>query len=291
MTHTPATAHPAKGLHYRLTSEEWLSVSSELRFAEIKVLYYLRTLDPFGDRQLDLRVVDIADALKLTKGTVSKALQVLGNKDYIDLELVTVRVRLNSKKFPGENEVSCGKPEILEETSESWRKLPDSVGNFEQPEALPDAGSESPHTLQTNQTDLNKRERSRDLINQDGEPREDFAEWLKNRANQLPQKPALLEVWIQKQATKKANQRAFLKYRESLQKIDVPPAPATPTQPMTEPMTEAEKRQNSLARLQAKWKNPAWRKSAIAEAEGWGFVVTEDGIQDPTDESPAEDVL
>ncbi|MGI0494288.1 MarR family transcriptional regulator [Alkalinema pantanalense CENA528] len=293
MTHSPTSAQPSQGLHYRLTSEEWLAVSNDLRFAEIKVLYYLRTLDPFGDRHLDLRVIDIADALGMSKGTVSKALQVLSDKEYIDLELVTVRVRLNSsKKFPVGNQVSCGKPEnptgnqiIPQETSESCRKLPSPVGNFEELETLPEANSETPHTIHTLQPSSisfspdhpPQREREENLINQDGEPTEEFYEWLKNRAYELPKRPALVDAWIQKQATKRTNQKAFLKYKKSLDRINIPPAPAASIEPLS-PISPEEQRQNSLARLQAKWRNPAWRSAAIAEAMEWGFVVTDDGI-------------
>lgn len=71
-------------LHYRLTNEEWLKISDDLNRAELKVLFHLRTLDPFGDRNLDLKVVDIAEATNLQKGTVSKALKVLSAKEYIN---------------------------------------------------------------------------------------------------------------------------------------------------------------------------------------------------------------
>lgn len=103
--------------HYRLTCEEWLAVSQSLKMAELRVLYYLRTLDPFGDRPLDLKVVDIATATGLTKGTVSKALRTLDCKGYIDLELVAVRVRLKSfQPLPVENEVSSRKLESPEKS-------------------------------------------------------------------------------------------------------------------------------------------------------------------------------
>jgi DNA-binding transcriptional ArsR family regulator len=115
-------------LHYRLTNEEWLAVSKELKPAEMIVLYYLRTLDPFGDRSLNLKVIDIAEATGLRKGTVSKALKVLSDKDYIDLEMIVVQIRV--KKFPVENQVSCRKPDCTpgnfdarQETSMHGRKL------------------------------------------------------------------------------------------------------------------------------------------------------------------------
>lgn len=110
--------------HYRLTCEEWLVVSQALKLAELRVLYYLRTLDPFGDRPLDLKVVDIATATGLTKGTVSKALRSLDCQGYIDLELVAVRVRLKSfQPPPVENEVSYRKLASSKEPLESSSDL------------------------------------------------------------------------------------------------------------------------------------------------------------------------
>ena len=100
---------------YQLTTEEWLTVSEDLRLAELRVLFYLRTLDPFGDRRLSLKVIDIAEATRLQKGTVSKALKVLACKDYIDLELIEISVRV--KKFPPGNHAA------RQETSQHARKL------------------------------------------------------------------------------------------------------------------------------------------------------------------------
>lgn len=111
-----------------------------------------------------------------------------------------------------------------------------------------------------------------------GEPTEEFYEWLKNRAYELPKRPALVDAWIQKQATKKTNQKAFLKYKKSLDRINIPPAPPLASIEPLPSLSPEEQRKNSLARLQAKWRNPAWRSAAIAEALEWGFVVTDDGI-------------
>ncbi|NJN85569.1 MAG: MarR family transcriptional regulator [Leptolyngbyaceae cyanobacterium SL_7_1] len=133
--------------HYRLSCEEWLCVSQSLKLAELRVLYYLRTLYPFGDRQLDLRVVDIAATTGLTKGTVSKALQSLASKEYIDLELISVRVRVNSaKKFP------TGNLQVSQETSESCRKLSSDLLLSEPPQ---DKGSKNGN-VPIDQTCLNK---------------------------------------------------------------------------------------------------------------------------------------
>lgn len=39
-------------LFYPLTHQEWIETVKNLTGAEIKVLYYVRSLDPFGDRKL-----------------------------------------------------------------------------------------------------------------------------------------------------------------------------------------------------------------------------------------------
>jgi hypothetical protein len=82
--------------YYRLTNEEWLRVVHDLKPAERDVLYYIRTLDPFGTLELELGVREMADTLGCNPGTVSRALKVLDQKGYIELDLVTVRVRIKN---------------------------------------------------------------------------------------------------------------------------------------------------------------------------------------------------
>jgi hypothetical protein len=70
--YNPKSSGMQSSLHYRLTNEEWLKASRELKPAERTVLYYLRTLDPFGDRELNVKVVDIAEMCGLNKGVLSQ---------------------------------------------------------------------------------------------------------------------------------------------------------------------------------------------------------------------------
>ena len=89
---------PSKGgLHYRLTSSEWEKVWQELKPTEVRILYHLRLLDPFGDRSLDIGVRELARTLNIDHSTVSRALKTLDAKGYIDLELLQVKVRIHSK--------------------------------------------------------------------------------------------------------------------------------------------------------------------------------------------------
>jgi hypothetical protein len=231
----PQEPRTQKNLHYRLTCEEWLSISKELKLAELRVLYYLRTLDPFGDRQLNLKVIDIAQATGLQKGTVSKALRVLANHEYIDLEMVTVQIRV--KKFPVENQVSYRKPESTtenfsasQETSAHHRKLESTTENFQKPEPFQRLGSGSPHTIQTLKTDqsLSNSATATQTVEKERETNKDdpeFKDWLHRKALQLPKPPQLIEQWIAKQATVEANQRDYLKSKGRATVENVPPPP------------------------------------------------------------------
>lgn len=83
-------------LHYRLTSEEWLRACRELKPSEKDVLYYLRTLDPFGDRAIEIKVREMARQLGTSPSTVSRALKSLDAKGWIDLEIMSAKVTLHT---------------------------------------------------------------------------------------------------------------------------------------------------------------------------------------------------
>ena len=106
-------------LHYRLTSEEWLRACRELKPSEKDVLYYLRTLDPFGDRAIEIKVREMSRNLGVSPSTVSRALKSLDAKGWIDLEIMSAKVTLHSnqaveKVLPQRNTVASGQhlPEI-----------------------------------------------------------------------------------------------------------------------------------------------------------------------------------
>ena len=76
-------APPSTELHYQLTHAEWLKAVRELNPHERNILFYIRTLDPFGDSELDLKTKDIAQALGCSVRTVSNALKSLQTKGWI----------------------------------------------------------------------------------------------------------------------------------------------------------------------------------------------------------------
>jgi len=218
-------------LHYRLTTEEWLTVSKDLRLAELRVLFYLRTLDPFGDRKLNLKVIDIAEATGLQKGTVSKALQVLLCKEFIDLEMIAIQVSV--KKFPVGNQVSCekhrstvGNLDASQETSTHHRKPDCTVGNFQEPETIQEKDSRSPHTIhtdQTNQTLSVEPDFERETLEVDEKELLQFTIGKVKQSSEINRPRAYAkkclrddrDFWIDE----------FVKWQELQVKIDLPPPP------------------------------------------------------------------
>ena len=104
---------------YQLEPDEWLAACKELKPAELKVLYRLRTLDPFGQHPIKFRVIDLAKDLDMNKGTISRAVQRLADLGYINLEIVEAIATLTtkSKKLSTDNQVVYRQPSCVQTTS------------------------------------------------------------------------------------------------------------------------------------------------------------------------------
>jgi hypothetical protein len=90
-----------EGKFYPLQHEEWVKACQELTPAQKDVLYYIRTLDPYSDG-VELSPAEIARSLStpnkiVHRSTVGRALKVLEEKGFIDLELLRVKVRVLGK--------------------------------------------------------------------------------------------------------------------------------------------------------------------------------------------------
>ncbi len=109
------------GKFYPLQNDEWLKACKELKPAELKLLYHLRTLDPFGDRNVELGVTALAHLLGMSKSTVSEGLKALSQKGWIDLEIIKVKVRL--KTFAPANTVRPSEQSRAETQSEQGSQL------------------------------------------------------------------------------------------------------------------------------------------------------------------------
>lgn len=188
-------------LFYQLTNKEWLLTVKDLTGAEIKVLYHLRSLDPFGERELDYSVTQMALQLGLSKGAVSKALKKLDQLNLICVELVRVKVRIKTNKnsiteFPKENSVSYRKHELpignsnfLEETEVSSGKQQLPIGNEQQLKPSQDKDYSTSKTIKT-YSDL------KDSLS--SSERESFLKFGLEKAKNLPRPPQLTQKWVEK---------------------------------------------------------------------------------------------
>jgi len=121
-------------LHYRLTSEEWLRACRELRPSEKDVLYYLRTLDPFGDKAIEIKVREMAKSLGVNPSTVSRALKALDAKGWIDLEVMSAKVKLHTSHVVEKVLPSCNSVAPAQHVAEDSVEKPLSQGNTVAPE-------------------------------------------------------------------------------------------------------------------------------------------------------------
>jgi hypothetical protein len=96
-----------EGKFYPLKSEEWLKSIKELTHSELKILYYLRSIDPYSNG-VSLSPAQIArdistEKVKVHRSTVSRALKSLDRRGFISMELIKVRVKVISQGMLSEN--------------------------------------------------------------------------------------------------------------------------------------------------------------------------------------------
>ena len=101
-------AKKIQGKFYPLKKEEWLDSINQLTHSELKVLYYVRSLDPYNNG-INLTPAQIARDLstektKVHRSTVGRALKTLDRKGFINMELLQVRIKVSPKGFLSETE-------------------------------------------------------------------------------------------------------------------------------------------------------------------------------------------
>ena len=84
-----ATILRIEGKFYPLSKKEWVQACNQLNPSEIKVLFYLRSDNPFGTIQ-SMTVTEIGKKLNLHKGTVSRALKSLNLRGWIEFEIQSI---------------------------------------------------------------------------------------------------------------------------------------------------------------------------------------------------------
>jgi hypothetical protein len=77
--------------HLRITTEEVVALP-ELTYAELKLYLYLRTLDPFGDRKLEIETAVLSEQLGFSRRTIQRSLHTLNESDLIDWQVIKSKI-------------------------------------------------------------------------------------------------------------------------------------------------------------------------------------------------------
>ena len=197
-----------QGKFYPHQHEEFLSACHQLAPAQLMVLYFLRTLDPYSSG-VEISVSEIARRLstenkEVHRSTVSRALKALGEKGFIDLELLKVKVKVLSRGLHCCDEATTLRTDntvVSPQQARSSRNMRDhdatsvistqharSSRNKREPEPLPDKDSETPKTIKT-YLDF------KDSLSE--EERESFLNFINQKIAELPKSPTLPNKWIE----------------------------------------------------------------------------------------------
>ena len=98
------------GKFYPLQESEWVNLIKKLNYSEIKVLYYLRSIDPFGDRFKEFHTKGVAKTLELSIRSVQRALNKLAELELIDREIATFHNIVRATRTVVESTINTASP-------------------------------------------------------------------------------------------------------------------------------------------------------------------------------------
>ncbi len=180
-----------EGKFYPLKNEEFLKSCKELTKSQQRVLYYLRTLEPYGNKELEMSIKSIAQQLNLSRNTVSTAFKVLDRLGWIELELITVRFSIRTQGNI-DNKLSKNLS-VCTKTDDPCTKTDDpctifcASGGLEPP---PDKGYKEPKNI--------KNIKNIKTLSLSDKEREKFLEFAMKKVDELPKRPQLPKKWIDK---------------------------------------------------------------------------------------------
>ena len=86
-----------EGKFYPLQIEEHMRACRKLTKAQLAIFYYFKAVDPFGGKWVDVKIVELAKQLGLSRITISRALKFLDNLGWLKLKLVSVQVQVQTE--------------------------------------------------------------------------------------------------------------------------------------------------------------------------------------------------
>jgi DNA-binding MarR family transcriptional regulator len=184
------------GKFYPLQNAEWVELSQKLNHSELRVLYYLRTLDPFGDRFREASTKAIAQSLQISQRTVQRAIFRLAQLELIDLEISTFNFRVRSLHATAMSlsDTDVASPTVASPESQPCRPDDTQVAQMSPPSPLKpeNVTATESHPFKTINT-------YSDLIDTLSEAeREKFERFCERKSEGYPNPVVLMESWIEK---------------------------------------------------------------------------------------------
>lgn len=196
------------GKFYPLQRDEWLLACKELTPSELQVLYYLRTTDPYSN-SFQISAAQIARDLstevkKVHRQTISRALKSLDAKGFIDIELIEVQVNITPKGYWCNECIST-----VSDCTTSDHHTPNRIATHHNGSPHTTSDHHTPYRIATHQEQSEtqvQQESQFSKINKDyldfidslsEDERENFLEFGKKKAAQLPSPPQLPRRWIE----------------------------------------------------------------------------------------------
>ncbi|WP_052672381.1 helix-turn-helix domain-containing protein [Aliterella atlantica] len=234
MTFTQYAPQPKiEGKFYPLQTEEHMKASRELTKAQMIVFYYFKTIDPFGEKWININITELAEQLGLSRITVSRALKVLDNLGWLEFELTSIQGRVRSERSnecaePIANDCDalandCKRSQMIalgnltSQTIANDRVRSQMIGldhsrseeiandQVKVLESAPNKGftpsktNKTIYTLQTLSTNENEKPKTEREIGK--KDKDKFRKFAAGKMEQLPKYPVLPKKWIDKNFT------------------------------------------------------------------------------------------
>lgn len=94
---------------FKLTNADWLESFKRLTRSELGILLHLKTLNPFGDRAIEINTADLASILSLSRRTVQRGLKTLKDLNIINLK-TSLRCGFQSQQSENQTETKNTPP-------------------------------------------------------------------------------------------------------------------------------------------------------------------------------------
>ncbi len=203
-----------QGKFYPLQPEEWLEACRELTQAQLSLLYYIRTNDPYN-QGVEINCAEIARLLSkpgrtVHRQTISRALKELDTKGFINLELLQVKAKVKAKGLWCDETPGCDETLGCDETPKVYEDTPSGVMTHHDGSSHTIVDRETPRSIATHHAESESLVGTesqnpkiiktyldfKDSLSQ--EEREGFLEFGLKLASQLPRPPQLPLKWVEK---------------------------------------------------------------------------------------------